>query len=144
MRPEFGNAELAGSPTRGWFVGHFVKQRSLRATEAIEIKWGLHDAGERSPWKSQRGKKAVTLLLAGKFVVQVRSGRRTETFTLRSLGDFVVWEDDSEHRWEAITNAVIITVRWPSVVDAPVSHRFESRTPKRNPKRVKRRAAATT
>ena len=116
MRPEFGNAGVIGLPARGWFLGHFIKQKSLRATEDVEIKWGVHDSGEWSDWKSQTGKKTITILLSGKFVVQFRFGKRTKAFTLCSPGDFVVWEDECEHRWRAITDAVIISVRWPSLL----------------------------
>src|SRR5215469_15525844 len=105
MRPEFGNAKVIGLPTRGWFLGHFVKEKSLRATEAVEIKWGSHDAGGYTEWKSQPGKKTITILVSGRFVVQFRSGKRTKTFRLNTSGDFVVWEDDREHRWKAITDA---------------------------------------
>lgn len=130
MRPEFGNANVVGRPTRGWVLGHFVKQRSLRATEAVEMKWGMHDSGDWSNWKSQCGKKTITLLLSGKFAMQIRSGKRAKTFTLRSPGDFVVWEDECEHRWRAITDAVIISVRWPSLLKPVINARI--RRKKRN------------
>ncbi|HEX3628737.1 MAG TPA: signal peptidase I [Verrucomicrobiae bacterium] len=116
MPPEFGNAGVVGLPSRGWIIGHFVEEKSVRATDAIEIKWGVHDAGPWTEWKSQPGKKTITLLLSGEFVVQFRSGKKTETFNLRAPGDFVVWEDDHEHRWKALTDAAIISVRWPSLV----------------------------
>jgi hypothetical protein len=116
MHPEFGNANVVGLPAGGWILGHFVEQKSLRATEAIEIKWGMHNASEWSHWKSQRGKKTITLLLSGKFAMQIRSGKRPKTITLSSPGDFVVWEDDNEHRWRAITDALVISVRWPSLL----------------------------
>jgi len=88
----------------------------LRATDAVEIKWGSHNAGRWTGWKSQPGKKTITILLSGEFVVQFRSGKRLETFTLCAPGDFIVWEDDSEHRWKAITDAVVISARWPSLL----------------------------
>ena len=116
MRAEFGNAGIAGLASGGWFLGHFVRDKSMRATEAVEIKWGLHEAGGWTDWKSQPGKKTITLLLSGEFVVQFRSGKIVETFNLRVPGDFVVWEDDHEHRWKALTDAMIISVRWPSLV----------------------------
>jgi hypothetical protein len=55
-----------------------------------------------------------------KFRVQFRSDRKgkakADNFTLRSPGDFVIWEDKREHRWKALTKkATVITVRWPSL-----------------------------
>lgn len=114
MRPEFGNAADCDLSTRGWIVGHFVKKRSLRATEEIEIKWGMHETGGFTDWKSQPGKKSITLLVSGRFLMQFRSGGKTEVFTLRSPGDFVIWEDKRKHRWKALTKAIIVTIRWPS------------------------------
>jgi hypothetical protein len=116
MQPEFGNAAVCGLSTRGWIVGHFVKKSSLRTTDEIEIKWGVHETGPFTDWKSQPGKKTVTLLVSGKILVQIRSGRKTDIFTLSSPGDFVIWEDKRKHRWKALKKATIITVRWPSVV----------------------------
>ena len=119
MGPEFGNAAVCGLRTRGWIVGHFVKEPSLRATDEIEIKVAVHKTGKFTDWKSQPGKKSITLLLSGKFVVQIRSGQKTDSFTLRSPGDFVIWEDKREHRWKALAKATVITIRWPSKVRNP-------------------------
>lgn len=116
MRPEFGNAAICGRRTRGWIVGHFIKGSSLRATDEIEIKVGIHKSGKFTEWKSQPEKKSITLLTSGKFLVQFRSGRKTDVFKLSSPGDFVIWEDEREHRWKALTKkATVITIRWPSI-----------------------------
>jgi hypothetical protein len=98
MKPELGNAAVCGLPTRGWIVGHFVKEASLRATSDIEIKWGVHEPGVFTDWKSQPGKKTITLLVSGKMLVQIRAGRKPEVFTLGSPGDFIIWDDNRKHR----------------------------------------------
>lgn len=49
-------------------------------------------------------------------LVQIRSGRVTDIFTLRSPGDFVIWENNRGHQSEALTKATVIIVRWPSLV----------------------------
>lgn len=130
MRPEFGNAAACGVRTRGWIVGHFVKEPSLRATDDIEIKVGIHKTGKFTGWKSQPGKKSITFLLSGKFLVQIRSGLKTDSFTLRSPGDFVIWEDKREHRWKALTKAAVITVRWPSKVTNNRSSKAKRKSPR--------------
>ena len=46
-----GNASDDGAgETRGWFVGHFLQPATtLRRTDAVEVKWGVHPAGESRP-----------------------------------------------------------------------------------------------
>ena len=39
-----GNA-AADAAARGWFVGHFLPADDPRATEAVEVKWGVHGRG---------------------------------------------------------------------------------------------------
>jgi hypothetical protein len=115
MKPEFGNAAVCGLPTGGWIVGHFVKESSLRATNDIEIKWGVHEPGVFTDWKSQPGKKTITLLVSGEMLVQIHAGRKTEVFTLGSPGDFIIWDDNRKHRWKALTKTIVVSIRWPSL-----------------------------
>lgn len=117
MKPEFGNAEVCGLPMRGWIVGHFVKEASLRATGEIEVKWGVHEPGVFSDWRSQPGKKTITLLVSGQMLVQIRSGRKTEVFTLGSPGDFIIWDDNRKHRWKALAKTIVVSIRWPSLIE---------------------------
>src|SRR5215204_2718205 len=46
-----GNASDHGAgETRGWFVGRFLPaSMALRRTDAVEVKWGVHPAGESRP-----------------------------------------------------------------------------------------------
>jgi len=45
-RPALGNAQDDAVDHRAWFVGGFVKADNAQATDDVEIKWGLHPAGE--------------------------------------------------------------------------------------------------
>jgi hypothetical protein len=118
MRPEFGNAAICGRRTGGWLVGHFIKTpSSLRATGDLEIKWGEHKPGKFTDWKSQPEKKTITLLVSGKMLVQIRIGRKTDAYILSSPGDFIIWDDNRKHRWKALTKTIVISIRWPSVVE---------------------------
>jgi len=38
-----------------------------------------------------------------------------EKVELNHQGDYVMWGIGVDHRWEALEDTVIITVRWPSV-----------------------------
>jgi hypothetical protein len=43
-----GNANADGQRTRGWLLGHFLgEDGTVRATDAVEVNWGVHPAGER-------------------------------------------------------------------------------------------------
>ena len=45
----WGNAVDEGSRDgrRGWFIGHFIDPAAgPAATDAVEVKWGTHEAGE--------------------------------------------------------------------------------------------------
>ena len=47
-----GNANTDGERTRGWLLGHFIGEGDdPRASRAVEVKWGVHPAGEgREGW----------------------------------------------------------------------------------------------
>ncbi len=47
-----GNADTDGQRTRGWLLGHFLgEDGGVRASDAVEVKWGVHPAGEgRDAW----------------------------------------------------------------------------------------------
>ena len=113
MNPEFGNAGACGTATRGWSAGHFVRENSLRSTRDLEIKWGAHKMGERSDWKSQHGKKTVSILISGRFAIAFKTAGGV-THILKEQGDFVIWDESDEHRWDALADSVVLTVRWPS------------------------------
>jgi quercetin dioxygenase-like cupin family protein len=50
------------------------------------------------------------LLVQGNFRIDL-----TETsVTLEKQGDYAVWGPGIDHSWAAITESVVITVRWPS------------------------------
>jgi hypothetical protein len=38
-----GNANADGQPTRGWLLGHFLgEDGGIRASDTVEVKWGVH------------------------------------------------------------------------------------------------------
>jgi hypothetical protein len=108
-----GNASDDGAgQTRGWFVGHFLPpSTTLRRTDAVEVKWGVHPAGESRP-SMAKGTAATTLsmLVSGAFRVifpehEVRLARP---------GDYVLFPPGLAHGWTADRDSIIVTVRWPS------------------------------
>jgi hypothetical protein len=108
-----GNAAADGQDTRGWLVGHFIDgSAGVRSTKDVEVKWGIHQAGEkRSGWTSDDQRTTLVLLVEGNFVVSLTEGR----VELTRQGDYAVWGPGIDHSWEAIEHSVVITVRWPSL-----------------------------
>jgi hypothetical protein len=54
------------------------------------------------------------VLVAGEFVVVFRedTGAPEHEVRLREQGDYVVWGPAVEHRWYAVQDSIILTVRW--------------------------------
>jgi quercetin dioxygenase-like cupin family protein len=108
-----GNANDDAGQHRGWLLGHFLDAgyAGPRSTEALEVKWGIHPAGEARPeWTADDQRTAMLLLVSGRFRLDLTTG----TTTLERQGDYVVWGPGIDHSWQAEQDSVVITVRWPS------------------------------
>lgn len=107
-----GNAEDDGSTNRGWLLGHFMDPaEGVRSTKDVEVKWGVHPAGEqRAGWTIADRRTTLLLLIQGRFRLDLSAG----TVTLERQGDYVVWGPGIDHSWHAEDDSVVITVRWPS------------------------------
>ncbi|MCP2255219.1 hypothetical protein LY13_003993 [Prauserella aidingensis] len=108
-----GNADDDGTDTRGWILGHFIDPSAgERSTETLEVKWGVHKAGEqRADWVTGDKRTTLVLLVSGHFHVKFRDGDAP----LTRQGDYLVWGPGTDHSWEAQEDSVVLTVRWPSL-----------------------------
>jgi hypothetical protein len=107
-----GNAARDGALDAGWLLGHFKDPGDPRHSEAVEIKWGVHPAGDaREEWVTGERRSALLVLVSGRFVVRLR-GRDV---VLAQQGDYVLWGPGVDHSWRADEASVVLTVRWPSV-----------------------------
>ena len=108
-----GNARSDGQSTRGWLLGHFIgEDGGIRASEAVEVKWGIHPAGEgRDTWSTDEQRTTLLLLIRGRF----RLDLSIASVTLKEEGDYVLWGPGIDHCWHAEEDSVVITVRWPSI-----------------------------
>jgi quercetin dioxygenase-like cupin family protein len=108
-----GNASTDGQPTRGWLLGHFLGQDGgVRTSDSVEVKWGIHPAGEgRGAWSTDEQRTTLLLLVRGRF----RLDLSVASVTLEQEGDYAVWGPGIDHCWQAEEDSVVVTVRWPSI-----------------------------
>lgn len=109
----FGNAAIDGAGDRGWILGHFFPDRNdVRSSDAVEVKWGVHPAGEsRETWVTGEKRTTMVVLIKGRFQVDLSEA----SHELNTEGDYVVWSIGIDHCWRAIEDSVVLTVRWPSL-----------------------------
>ena len=114
-----GNAVDDGSKAGrgGWFIGHFVAPGAGPATtDMVEVKWGVHAAGEVKAIEGvNQTATTMSLLVSGRFRLDFPS--HGGSVTLVRPGDYAVWSPGVSHRWQVLEDAVVITVRWPSQRD---------------------------
>ncbi len=108
-----GNAADESEQYRGWLVGHFIDPANgaVRKTDALEVKWGIHPAGQKRPeWTEGEDRSTLVIMVSGRFRVDLSS----DSVTLTRQGDYVTWGPGIDHSWQAESDSVVITVRWPS------------------------------
>jgi quercetin dioxygenase-like cupin family protein len=108
-----GNAAEDGCARRGWFLGHFIDPaEGVRSSEAVEVKWGIHPTGDKRPeWTADDQRSTLVIMVEGSFRIDLTEA----TVTLAKQGDYVVWGPGIDHTWEALSDSIVITVRWPSL-----------------------------
>ncbi|KAA9162597.1 signal peptidase I [Amycolatopsis acidicola] len=107
-----GNADDDAPGNRGWLLGHFIRPADdVRATKDVEVKWGIHPAGDkRAEWTADDQRTTLLLMVGGTFRLDLTEG----SVTLARQGDYVMWGPGIDHSWEALADSTVITVRWPS------------------------------
>jgi hypothetical protein len=106
----FGNAAVDGAEREGWVVGAFGEPDDVRGTNDVEIKWGIHSAGDRrEAWFEQETRTTVLLLVSGRFRIDLEVG----TAVLAEPGDYAIWGPGITHSWRSEEDSVVVTIRWP-------------------------------
>jgi hypothetical protein len=97
----------------GWFVGSFFDPSlGLRLSKDVEIKWGIHKAGEtRQEWVTGEFRTTISILISGEWEMIFRD----KTVQMKKQGDFIMWDQGVDHKWRAISDTTIVSKRWPSV-----------------------------
>lgn len=108
----FGNAAEDTTKDRGWLFGQFVDpSEGVRFSKDVELKWGVHSAGDkRSGWTVDDQRTTLLLLVQGQFRIDLTTGSKI----LTTQGDYALWGPGIDHSWEALSDSIVITVRWPS------------------------------
>src|SRR5580698_3930619 len=106
-----GNAGVDAGTHRGWLLGHFLPPGDVRHSADLEIKWGIHPAGDHraQPVTGER-RTAMHVLISGRFRIDFPA----RTVLLAEPGDYIV-QSGLDHDWHAEEDSVVLTVRWPSV-----------------------------
>ena len=113
LRVLTGNAAVDGAAHRGWLVGHFAGAPGAPTrTEAVEVKWGVHPAGDRRAVAAVNATATtLSILVRGRFRLRFPD----RVVVLEREGDYALWEPGVAHDWLAQEESVVVTVRWPSV-----------------------------
>ena len=107
-----GHAGRDAALDHGWLLGHFKEPGSPRHSEDVEIKWGVHPAGDRrAQWAAGEVRTALLVLISGRFRLDFPG----HSVTLAEQGAYVVWGKGVVHSWYAEEPSTVLTVRWPSV-----------------------------
>lgn len=109
---EFGNAVTTGKDHRGWFIGKFISDlQSIRKTDDLEIRWSTFQKGEKRPgWVTSNVTHTICILISGRFDIIFPENN----YKLSKPGDYVIWGPRVAHKWHAIENSTVISIRWPS------------------------------
>lgn len=111
-RVMIGNAAVDSAARRGWFVGHFAGEPGTpNRSEAVEVKWGVHRAGERRSTPAVNATATtLSVLVRGRFRLRFPD----RVVVLEREGDYALWAPGVAHDWLAEEESLVLTVRWPS------------------------------
>lgn len=108
-----GNAGVDGAARRGWLVGHFAGELGApNRSDAVEVKWGVHPAGERRATAAVNATATtLSVLVRGRFRLRFPD----RVVVLEREGDYALWPPGVAHDWQAEQASIVLTVRWPSL-----------------------------
>jgi glyoxylate utilization-related uncharacterized protein len=93
-------------------MGHFMEDSSPFKTNAVEIKWGIHKAGETKEVAALNMEaQTLGILIKGKHTVIFGN----ERITLDKEGDYIYFPAGISHSWVVEEDCLFLTVRWPSI-----------------------------
>jgi hypothetical protein len=109
-RWHFGNAGVDSAEHQGWLVGAFLDPQDIRMSANVEIKWGVHAAGERQEaWFEEERRTTLVVLITGRFEIELPVGNAV----LSEQGDYAIWGPGVGHAWRAEEDSIVVTINWP-------------------------------
>jgi hypothetical protein len=131
QRGNIANPSAEKDQFKQWSLGDFVKwaaatgkslstadatlQYGLRYTDAIEVKWSHHPAGDQRDWAPPGTGFTLAILICGAFLEEFRlpGSESIEAFRLESRGEYIAWRNQLfEHKWQALVESDFLTIRW--------------------------------
>lgn len=108
-----GNAASEGENNRGWLLGHFREPGPHHSID-IEVKWGIHPAGEKrnSSGAPDAPVKTLSVLIDGQFTGDFKEHGQIHR---DKEGDYFFWTHNLPHSTEMLRDTIILTLRWPSI-----------------------------
>jgi len=100
---------------RGWFLGHFARLPELTvedvAAQLVRLTAGTRKRGTTL----QKQAKSLVILLEG--AMEVSFPAESRTARLDKVGDAVFFAQGVPHSWQCLEDALVMTIRWPSLED---------------------------
>ena len=94
-----------------WLIGHFRGEGHPLYSPDVEIKWQTAPKGlAREEWVTGETRTAISFLFSGKWELEFCDRK----VVLQEPGDYAMWGPGEDHRWRALENSLVVTVRWPS------------------------------
>ncbi len=118
-----GNAatDTSDSALRRWLVGNFQIGAAPVPSHSVELKYGVHQAGEERTETQATSDPRLTslaILIRGKDTYWFKDGSgMTHGVTIQEEGDYVVWDPEVLHWWAIGANdTIVLTFRWVEAV----------------------------
>lgn len=110
---ETGNVAREPNGERGWIMGAFMPESSPFFTRDFEVGLVRLQRGDAKPVAAANAKATTLTILIHGVHRLIFPGR--ETVVLSREGDYVLYGPGVMHRWEAVEDSLVLTVRWPSI-----------------------------
>ncbi len=114
-----GHALVDGEGFRGWMMGAFHPPESPLHDPHQEVKFDSVRKGvcrPRNEASADSKNRTLQILVEGhiRTTFPATAERGEYVAELSAPGHYALWESGVLHFWEALTDSVVITIRWPA------------------------------
>jgi len=106
--------ELLPEEKKGWAIGYNVAEPFK--TDLFGLKWAVYKKGEKKDQLVAPEGKTVTFLISGKFKNTFfdDKGNIIQECVMENQGDYIYYDKNIMHTWEALEDSIIFALRWPA------------------------------